>query len=192
MFYECYASFAERKVKLLAEKLKSSTADRMKIEVAPWIKDYVTEMDDLYTNLTLEKVDHKLISEGHSKLSDYKEVFPEPKERLQNIFPCLRSDTDGERILFKGDPGMGKTTVSKKAAYDWAMGIFKTFAIVFFVFLKLVKPGDSIESIIIEQTPVLEGLGLKETQLKHILETFGNNCLLILDGLDEHAGFSQS
>ena len=28
----------------------------MKIEVAPWIKDYVTSMDDLYTELTLEKL----------------------------------------------------------------------------------------------------------------------------------------
>ena len=166
----------------------------MKIEVAPWIKDYVTEMDDLYTDLTLEKVDNRLLSEEHksSKLSDYREIFPEPKERPRKMCPCLESeddsDSEGERILFKGDPGMGKTTVSKKAAYDWAMGLFKTFTIVFFVFLKLVKPGDSIESVIIEQTPALEGLGLKETQLKHILETFGNKCLLILDGLDEHAG----
>ena len=66
---------------------------------------------------------------------------------------------------------MGKTTVSKKAAYDWAMGIFKTFTIVFFVFLKLVKPGDSIESIIIEQTPALEGLGLK----RNSTETYSGN-----------------
>ena len=182
--------FKERKVKLLAKKLKSSTKDRMKIEVAPWIKDYVTEMDDLYTNLTLVKVDDRLISEGHTELYDYEEVFPEPKERPRKVCPCLNSEDDpeGERILFKGDPGMGKTTVSKKAAYDWAKGIFKAFTIVFFVFLKLVKPGDLIESVIIAQTPVLEGLGLKETQLKHILETFGDRCLLILDGLDEHAG----
>ena len=185
-------SSTDKKIKLLAEKLKSSTEDRMKIEVAPWIKDYVSEMDDLYTDLTLEKVDDRLLSEGHTELSDYKEVFPEAKERTAKRFTCLKSeddsDSEGERILFKGDPGKGKTTVSKKTAYDWAKGIFKAFTIVFFVFLKLVKPGDSIESVIIEQTPVLEGLGLKEKHLKHILETFGNRCLLILDGLDEHAG----
>ena len=31
-------------------------------------------------------------------------------------------------------------------------------------------------------------MGLKEIQLKHILETFDNKCLLILDGLNEHTG----
>ena len=46
----------------------------MKIEVAPWIKDYVTEMDDLYTDLTLEKVNKRLTSKAHSKLSDYREM----------------------------------------------------------------------------------------------------------------------
>ena len=69
-------------------------------------------------------------------------------------------DSEGERILLKGDPGMGKTTVSKKAAYDWAMGILKVFSIIFFVFLKLVKPGDSIENVIIQQTPMLESIPL--------------------------------
>ena len=56
------------------------------------------------------------------------------------------------------------------------------------MFLKLVKPGDSIENAIIQQTPILEGLHVKQDQLTGILETFGNKCLLILDGLDEHAG----
>ena len=180
----------EKKFERLAHKLKSSTVDRMKIEVTPWIKDYVTEMDDLYTDLTLEKVDNRLISESHSKLYDYKEALPKPKEIPQKMLPCLKSedDSEGERILFKGDPGMGKTTVCKKASYDWAKGILKAFTIVFFVFLKLVKPGDSIENVIIQQTPILEGLQLKTSQLTDILETFGNRCLLILDGLDEHAG----
>ena len=117
----------EKKFERLAGKLKSSTEQSMKIEVAPWIKDYVTEMDDLYTDLTLEKVDNRLISKTHCKVSDYKELFPEPKESQRKWFSCRESedDSEGERILSKGDPGMGKTTVSKKAAYDWAKGILK-------------------------------------------------------------------
>ena len=55
----------------------------------------------------------------------------------------------------------------------------------FFVSLKLVRPGDAIESVIIQQTPVLEGLGVKQDQIRKILNTFSNRCLIIFDGYDE-------
>ena len=42
-----------------------------------------------------------------------------------------------------------------------------------------------MENTIIEQTPVLEGLGITTKKMKGILETFGPKCLIILDGLDE-------
>ena len=49
------------------------------------------------------------------------------------------------------------------------------------------NPGDAIENVIIDQTPVLEGLNITGSKIKTILESFGPRCLLILDGLDEHA-----
>ena len=55
------------------------------------------------------------------------------------------------------------------------------------MFLKLVKPEDTIENAIIMQTPELEGMRVTKELLSGILEKFGNQCLLILDGLDEHA-----
>ena len=82
---------------------------------------------------------------------------------------------------------MGKTTLLKKITWDWSNKIFKAFAIVFFVFLKLINPGDRIENVIIEQNPYLEGLSITPEKLRAILDTFGNRCLLVLDGLDEHA-----
>ena len=82
---------------------------------------------------------------------------------------------------------MGKTTFMKKIGWDWAKGIFIQFYIVFFVFLKFVQPGEAIENIIIEQNPKLEGMSLTPEKLRQILEVFGPKCLLILDGLDEHA-----
>ena len=67
------------------------------------------------------------------------------------------------------------------------MRLFTHFHIVFFVFLKLVKPGDAIESAIIEQSPYMKGLEITEEKVRIIIQLFGSNCLLILDGLDEHA-----
>ena len=55
------------------------------------------------------------------------------------------------------------------------MGLFKMFTLVLFVSLKLVRPSNAIENIIIQQTPALEGLrhNIKTTQKDSwkILET---------------------
>ena len=93
----------------------------------------------------------------------------------------------GRKVLVKGKPSIGKTTLLKKVGWDWAKGIFQTFAIVFFVFLKLVKPGDAIENVIIDQVPELEGINVSAERLREILDTIGPRCLIIFDGLDEHA-----
>ena len=60
------------------------------------------------------------------------------------------------------------------------------FSIVFFIVLRIVKPGDCIEDVIIQQIPELEGLNVSKEKIRKILDRFGDKCLLILDGLDEH------
>ena len=131
---------------------------------------------NLYTELTLEKAEYKLHGEQCRVLESYKEAFRSGNRSTknsntgcQNTFKSLLCCTGkysyeeeevtekveevkkgkGKKVLFKGEPGMGKTTVGKKVGWDWAKGDLKTFEIVFFVFLKLVKPGDSIEKVII-------------------------------------------
>ena len=215
---------------MLSEKLRPETEKAMKIEVAPWIRDYVVDMEKLYTELTLERVEYELQGELCIVLENYKEVLQisHPEEaslntiyknveikaaeqskrknrtRLQERFESLlrvksfgkhdfkekeiiKEVKKGKKLLFKGEPGMGKTTVGKKIGWDWAKGFLENFQIVFFVFLKLVRPRDSIENAIFQQTPILKGLGITERKLLTYLEKFGNKCLLILDGFDECA-----
>ena len=43
----------------LAEELRPYTQDAMKIEMAPWIRDYNVNMEDLYSELSLEKIENK-------------------------------------------------------------------------------------------------------------------------------------
>ena len=52
--------------------------------------------------------------------------------------------------------------------------------------LKLVKPDDTIENVIIQQNPELEGLDVSQQKLKALLNSFSSRILIILDGLDEH------
>ena len=63
--------------------------------------------------------------------------------------------------------------------------LFKVYAIVFFVHLKLVKPGEAIENLILQQHPELKGLEISPRKVNAMLEKFGSRCLLILDGFDE-------
>ena len=174
----------------LAEDLKPVMLERMKINMAPWAKAYIEEdMDKLYTELAIEKQEGLLT--GSSSIKEYHELFTDEEqnqdERQTNKGKLTAKKKIGKKILCKGDPGMGKTTWGKKIGWDWATGIFKTYSIVFFIFLKLVRPGMLIENVIINQTPKLEGMNMKPKKLRSLLEKFGDRCLLILDGLDEHA-----
>ena len=42
-----------------------------------------------------------------------------------------------------------------------------------------------LKKIIKQQNPKLEGLNISKKKLKHFLESFGDQCLIILDGYDE-------
>ena len=170
------SSIAEAEFLSIAEKLKPFTEERMKIEPFPWLNDYFIGMDELYTELTLEKVERKLLGEETWTLQTY-----------EDMFNCNKSQYKNRKVLIKADPGMGKTTLGKKVTRDWAKGLFKKFSIVFFVALKFVKPGDPIEAVIIQQNPELEGLQISQQKLKELLNRYRNRILIMLDGLDEHS-----
>ena len=138
-------------------------------------------MKDVYTDLTLEKIENQPTGPEGKIVEDYKELFGDKNEKNGD----MSEKKPGKKVLLKADPGMGKTTFGKHLAYDWAKGLFTAFTIVFLVSLKLVKPGDAIENIIIQQTPALSGLGVKQEQIRKILDKFGNRCLIIFDGYDE-------
>ena len=81
---------------------------------------------------------------------------------------------------------MGKSSFGKKIAYDWAKGVFTAVSVVFFVSMKLIRPGQSIENIIIRQNSRLEALNVPEQKMKIILNAFADSCLIIFDDLDEY------
>ena len=188
----------------IAEDLKPYTEDAMKIDTAPWMKACTeVNMHELYTELTLERLENQAKGTKGIPISDYKEMFADISSNNNETNSTDASNVamlvgkgnvrthprrrKAKKILLKGHPGMGKTTLMKKIGWDWAKGIFTTFSIVFFVFLKLVEPGEAIENIIIRHTPALEGMSITPDIVKQLLEQFSEKCLVILDGLDEHA-----
>ena len=180
----------------LIEELQEFTEKEMKIEMAPWVKNYTVPMDKLYTELILEQIENKPTGPISVKLGSYLDLFTEKETtNKQETHPETSSEAPrkkgrkrrGKKILAKADPGMGKSTFGKKIAFDWAKGVFTAVSVVFFVSMKLIRPGQTIENVIIDQYPPLEASRINERSLKTILDMFGEKCLLILDGLDEHA-----
>ena len=66
-------------LKTIADELRPYTADAMKIEVAPWIRDYVVNIEDLFTDLTIEKIHNKPAWQDIKRLNHYRELFEESK-----------------------------------------------------------------------------------------------------------------
>ena len=174
----------------------------MKIEPFPWLRDYLVDMNKLYTELTLEKIKNTILGEKFKHIENYEQIFQcdsdsdsdwEAEEECSADEGSLilgrepvKSTLGRKRILLNADPGMGKTTLGKKIGFDRARGILKQFSVIFFIALKLVKPGEAIENIIIQQHPELEGLHVSPEKVSAMFEKFGNMCVLFLDGLDEH------
>ena len=81
----------------MAERLKPFAEQKMKIEPFPWFEGYLVNMDELYTELTLEKVEMKLLGEERRRLGGYQEMFD-----------CNKSNPNDKKVLMKSDPGIGK------------------------------------------------------------------------------------
>ena len=59
----------------IAEKLKPHVERRMKIEPFPWLRDYYVDMNKLYTELILEKIENELLGEKCLILQGYQDMF---------------------------------------------------------------------------------------------------------------------
>ena len=159
----------------------------------------ITSYQDLFdinpsTNQIQQKVDRKRQSSKIPVPVKSGKSSPLPRTKAkgnqQKSFNRQRttshsSRASGKRVLIKAEPGMGKTTLARKMAWDWAMGVFTTFSIVFLISLKLMRPGDAIENVIIEQLQPLKDMNISSKVVKEMLDNFGSRCLIILDGFDE-------
>ena len=120
----------------------------MKIEMAPWVQNYMVPMNKLYTELTLEQMENKPTGPISVKLDKYAQLFTEQettdKQETSSVEQnpkALRrkvKKNKGKKILAKGDAGKGKSTLAKTITYDWAKGVFTAVSVVFFVSMKLI------------------------------------------------------
>ena len=99
----------------LIEKMKPHTMRRMKIEPFPWLRDYFVDMNKLYTELILEEIENTIFGQNTKKLANYEKMFECRSSAIGE-----ENTSDRNKILIKGDPGMGKTTLGRKIG--WGLG----------------------------------------------------------------------
>ena len=165
------------KINHIVKLLKEDYRHRMSIQMTPWIQGHKVKMEELYTRLIIEKHTFKPKGKHKEQLVEYQKLFEDDDRNFSS-----------KRILVKGNPGIGKTTFSKKVTFDWAQDITKFFLFTFFITLKYVGPNDELEDMIIKQNPSLKDSSIiTRRDIKSILQHYGSRCLVILDGFDEVA-----
>ena len=191
-------------MKKLTRRIKEFYKRTMKIEMAPWAKAYTVDIKEIYTELTLDKIENQPTGPEGKKIEDYKELFecidvqgsstPGPshiasKDSFIRTGPRdSRKKAKAKKILFKGDPGYRENNIFTKSGMGLGNRCLycSVCSVYFFLTMKLAKPGESIENLIIQQNPVVAALNIGDKRLKSIIENFGISCLIILEGLDEH------
>ena len=129
------------------------------------------KLKDVYTKLTVVKRE-KNGWKKTNKIVEPSDMFDEDEESNPRI------------ILIEGSPGTGKTTLSLKLAYDWAMGLMPDkFPEVELVLL--IKCRDMKDSI--QESSKTQLLPLDNDGLRNALDSFlhSGKIMLIVDGVDE-------
>ncbi len=167
----------------MAELLKPDIEDRMKIQRTPWIEEDVLDFEEVYIDLGITKEGPMTSEEDTGPVTDYTKLFAENPESTEGGRKRRRLR---KKILIKGDPGIGKSTLAAKMAYEWATSTWKMFSLVFFISMRVVKPEDPIENIIIDENivPSVYATNYDRGKILQILQDYGEKCLLIFDDLD--------
>ncbi len=166
----------------LAEMMKSDMEDTLKIQRSPWLDWDVLEFEDIYLPVGLNKENR---NQNVELIREYKDLFSEGAD--PSVSGTKRMKRHRHKILIKGAPGIGKTTLVTKMAYDWAVSALKVFSLVFLVSLKCVRPDDPINSFIIDENlvPSIYEREYDLQSIEGIIKKLGTKCLLILEGFDE-------
>ena len=161
------------------KQLHSLYSTTSKVKTIPWDRNTAVHIDEIYTQLSWVRDDSKPSGVTQEKLEDYTDIF-QGHEHYPNP----------KRILVIGRPGIGKTTFSKKTAFDWSKRrkeILKKFDLVLHIRLRDVCNLHDVPAIL-KAAKLLTGDGVisVESLYEYVLQN-QEKVLLILDGYDEYS-----
>ena len=152
--------------------------------ITPWNPDNTMDMDEVYVQLSLLRDERKLDGTTKTKFEDYSEIF---SSHGYHLIP--------KRILVYGKPGVGKSTLSKKLAVDWARGekeILRQFTVLLLIKLRDVCNTPSVCAMLAQAELLSAENPLVFDQLYDYILQNQEKVLLILDGFDEYSADKSS
>ncbi len=161
-------------VEEIAAIMKPDVAERIPIPRIPWIEEDTMSMADMYHPLRLSREVKTPSHITNEDVLNYADLFQS-------------TNVNRMKVLIKGPPGIGKSTLVAKMTYDWAKSVWDKFPLVFMIPLKAIKPTDQIEDIILDDnvTPVLADEEYDPKKIREILKKHGERCLIIFEGWEE-------
>ncbi|XP_068687967.1 uncharacterized protein [Montipora foliosa] len=172
----CYALFPAAIADTVVVRKLLTQEYKRRAEFSPllWSKAMKLHLDEVYTRLKIVSRPKRIVHPASLEID------------LGNIFSC---EGEGSMALAEGSPGIGKTTLCLKLAYDWANeSMPSTFPIFELVLLLKCRDldGDIMEAISEQLLPDDIAVKTKEGLLNFITDLVNQKrILIILDGLDE-------
>ena len=166
----------------LRKKLCDKYRNRVRhFQPLSWIEEMQFNLENVYTELSIVKRDSRRRWVKTDQIVQLSDIFDEDEKSKPRI------------ILIEGSPGMGKTTLSLKLAYDWAKDQMPDkFPKVELVLL--IKCRDMKGSI--QESAKTQLLPSNDKQLLKDLDSFfhsaPNKIMLIVDGVDEISEANES
>ncbi|XP_038053605.1 uncharacterized protein LOC119726060 [Patiria miniata] len=142
------------------------------VQLIPWVDDDMKHIRDIYTELQLEKGDQDDI-EGD--VAEYGDIFL-VKTKDGNVI---------KRGILSGSPGMGKSTIIDKMAYDWAVGgALGQFSLLFVLKMSALKETSELVESVFSQL-LADDTAVDKGGLEAFIKDNGSRVLILIDGFDE-------
>ena len=161
------------------KQLRSLYSTMSKVKVIPWDRSSAVHIDKIYTQLSWVRDDRTPSGVTQEKLEDYTDMF-QSHEHYANP----------KRILVFGRPGIGKTTFSKKTAFDWSQRRkenLKKFDLVLLIRLRDVCDLHDVTAILrAAKLLTSDGVISVDSLYKYVVQN-QEKVLFVFDGYDEYS-----
>ncbi|ELU03125.1 hypothetical protein CAPTEDRAFT_198311 [Capitella teleta] len=144
----------------------------------PWLKNIQLSLTEMCVERQLKR---KINPKGEEKMIT-----------TDRLFTHKADQTIPRRLLIEGDPGIGKSILCQKLAFEWSRQscgdrcktpCIHCFGLTFYLDARQFMNQKTVEDVVLKSDLLPEDLGISSTRMTHVIKA--TNVLFIIDGYDE-------